>query len=66
MHKSRLTMMGTVIALPLLMGACASQETTAILEKRVVELEERLNKAMQSANSARIDATTALHIVTKK
>ena len=56
---------GLVVAAAATTAACASNDDLKALEAKVDALETKLHDTMQTAATAKVDGSTALHIATQ-
>ena len=60
--KTKIARVAAVLAMIAAVGACTSVET----ERRLDALEMKVNRALQAAAAAKVDASTALMIAEEK
>jgi|TARA_B100001540_G_scaffold211788_1_gene186703 hypothetical protein len=60
------TWVAAVVTVLLATSGCALQMDSDALKSQLDSLEEKVNTALQNSASAKIDASTALHLMQKK
>ena len=60
------TWVAAVVTVLLASSGCALQMDSDALKSQLDSLEEKVNTALQNSASAKIDASTALHLMQKK
>ena len=60
------TWVAAVVTVILATSGCALQMDSDALKSQLDSLEEKVNTALQNSASAKIDASTALHLMQKK
>lgn len=51
------------LAVLVLTGCAGNEERDAAIEARISQMEEKVNTALRNSASAKVDATTAMHMV---